>query len=135
MAPHVFCRRVLWLCCFCTYVTRQCLRLPARARACVDELLKSALLLNCVGAAVFGLTAIFGVALGTLCWRGHFHSWRLVFRVVRHSALLAQLYFHIVHDVCVGFARFDGRIVFVLVDLCCCVGVLPGPLLVWIPLS
>ena len=41
-----------------------------------------------------------------------------MFRVVWHCALLVQLYVHIVHDVCVGFAWFDGRIVFVLVDLC-----------------
>jgi hypothetical protein len=65
-----------------------------------------------VGAAVFSSIVNFGFAL---CVGGHFHSWRLVFRVVRHSALLVLLHFHVVHDVCVGFAWFDGRIVFVLV--------------------
>ncbi len=41
-----------------------------------------------------------------------------MYRVVLHSALLVQLYSHIVHDVCVGLPWFDGHIVFALVDLC-----------------
>jgi hypothetical protein len=84
-------------------------------------------LINCVGAAVFVSTAIFGVALcvgvaifipGDLC-----------------SVSFVQLYFHIVHYVCVGFAWFDGRIRLVLVELCFGAGVLPGRLPVWISRS
>jgi hypothetical protein len=55
----------------------------------------------------------------TLCWHGHsfFPSWRLVFRVVRHCALLVQLYFHIVHDFVMVMAWFDGHIMLFVVDL------------------
>ncbi len=42
-----------------------------------------------------------------------------MFRAVRHCALLVQLYFHVVHDVCVGFAWLDGRIVFVILARAC----------------
>ncbi len=54
----------------------------------------------CVGVAIFIPGDLCSVPFGTA-----------------HCALLVQLYFHVVHDVCVGFAWFDGRIVFVLVDL------------------
>jgi hypothetical protein len=93
-------------------------------------------ILKFVGAAVFGSTAIFGVALCVVPVAFiMFHSWRLVFRVVRHCALLLHLCFRIVHDVCIGFACCDARIVFFWWIYGFGVGMLPGRFPVWISRS